>query len=410
MFEKNAAMQHGGIGIANFRPLGGHEKIMLFLFSLAGLINLDYVFDTEGLRPFGAVAVAVVLVLLSFRFAEVFKGVGFLTCVAIISIYLVIYSEYFALYFSFYYIYWMFGYFFGKTAGALDVERLAIALLIAFVALMFGLFVIGGPVLDSENDVTGVRLASTIGGAPSTSFFAVMLFCVLLSTGRRAWAALALLLLALTASRGAMLAAAVDVLVWFFVFNKYHRLPVLAIMMLVLMVSLPFAEDVLITFRVLDLNGNINLGTFLGRVVVWIWGWEYFWDAEFLKQIFGHGTNRTKEIFFLFNTFKGEASGAGALHNEYLRVLIENGVAGIVIVLVLMGGLLIKAARAPVVSSYKSVAALLVISIAVLASVENVFYAYDSYMFFSAFFIGYCLNHSGEERAFLAAEARRSLR
>jgi len=123
-----------------------------------------------------------------------------------------------------------------------------------------------------------------------------------------------------------------------------------------------------------DLFTFTQQGTFEGRLVPWSFTWEYFVRAA---PILGNGAGATNAIFdrALVNT------GAGAVHNEFLRVVAEGGAVG---VLLFIAAYLVPAWRGMRLSGHSDprvrTAALLLLTMPiaylVVSATDNPFLAY----------------------------------
>jgi O-antigen ligase len=234
-----------------------------------------------------------------------------------------------------------------------DAERLEVALLFTGIVMLtvVGVLAAFTPSLILDRPPGGgVRLRGILG-ANQTSFFFLNL--VLLSyahslfsvRGRGRWLLLAgifVVPLVLTGTRITLLALLLGVFLanWF----KGRRLrgvvlTVVVAVAVVLLIPTPFNRIVRVAELELaallsDPQAALELGTWYGR----LGDWQSVGMAAFRSSpVWGHGLGATYGAF--------ESEHAGAMHNEYLRLLAETGIVGLVLFLLAMGLFLRVAVR-----------------------------------------------------------------
>ena len=185
--------------------------------------------------------------------------------------------------------------------------------------LMTILFVLSGQSAVTWHDEVP-RFSSVLGHSPTGLFYLaivlVMLFGALRlgSVGCVAAAVIATLLSLGSQTRVAAFALALLWMVWGVYAGRRRGLSIIVSSVCAVCFVL-----VLFSHGRLDPREALLSGTFLGRLVLWRWGLDMF----FTSPIVGRGVGFTDEYLKDYLV-----TGAGAIHNEYVRVLAEQGLLG----------------------------------------------------------------------------------
>ena len=286
--------------------------------------------------------------------------------------------------FLFFIFYMWLGFYLGANTKTKDIETLGKKLFFAFILLEITLLATQGSIFNIEGNGS-LRLISTAGGAPSTSFILLILSIIFLSFNNWKFYIPTIFLLFLTGNRISILALIVCIL-YFTIINKKNRRQLVLLGIIALPFAMHYFQKIMLLLRFTDKYGDLNTGTFDGRLVHWNWALHKFENAPLLTKLFGHGINSTKEMFFSLNYYLGEKTGSGAMHNEYIRLLIEMGISIFPILIIAITITIKRSLKLPQSQSKLVIGTLL--SILICAITDNILYSYSSFMFISLFLIG----------------------
>lgn len=358
------------------------QKVAMLLM-ICGLVNIDFVLNnttSNNIVNVGLFWLACVLIILSSK--KISRNI--FIAVIIPVLYFILNITYESIYFLFFIFYMILGFYLGSVIKEIDIEKLAKKLFFSFILLESIVLITKGSLFVLQSD--SLRLISTAGGPPETSFILLIFSVIFLSFSNWKFYIPSVLLLILTGHRISILALVICTL-YFMAVSKNNRNQLIFLGLCMSPLILFFSGKILSLLRFKDKYGDLNTGTLDGRLVHWNWALHKFEHAPLFKKIFGHGINSTKEIFFTGNYYLGENTGSGAMHNEYLRLLIETGlsifpVLLFLIVLVLKKSLVLSQSNSRIVIG-------LLISMLVCALTDNILYSYSSFMFASLFLIGH---------------------
>ncbi|NMH65362.1 O-antigen ligase family protein [Shewanella salipaludis] len=367
-------------------------KNIFIFFTLLSLLNLEYLYSVPMWSRL-AVLMVLFVVALPTKYKKVITDKDWISITLVIFSY-TIYSYfvmdevYHASYFSAYYLYISLAYFIGFYSDDFDFISLMKKI---FLFYTLGTVILLFPGFEYFSLESGsYRLRTMVGGPPASSFMFLFFSVVFISFKHFKYGYLSLFLMLLTGNRIAMLASIIILFIFYFNDKTLRRQLSLLTLMSIPLVLFNLTE-LLIKLRFFDSYGDTNMGTFDGRLVHWNWASEYFFNSDFTKQILGNGVNSTKEIFFTFREFNGEKTGSGAMHNEYIRVIFENGILGFIMVFYLM-----KRVVFGVESNINKLTIIgLVLSVMICSMTDNTFYSFSTYLALTFFSIGYLKNNEG---------------
>lgn len=314
----------------------------------------------------------------------------FLLSLTILLFFLLQEIDYYAIYFSTFYLTIILAYFIGKYTPEINTSALIKTLFFVFIFLncIYYFFYTKSPFIIEDRKL---RMISIAGGPPATSFLMLFFFTIFVSYKKNILAAASFLMLMATGNRISILAAFTVLLLLFLVRINFRKafIAFLSAALLTIVLKLTGILDlVLRKTRFIDETGALNLGTLRGRFVHWNWALENFKESTVIKKLFGHGINSTKEIFFTTNSFKGETTGSGAMHNEWLRILTENGLVGISLVMLFFIRHFRRWKNNP--GAVQTLCILCIIFITSLT--DNILYSYYNYLTLCFFILGYQSN------------------
>lgn len=174
-----------------------------------------------------------------------------------------------------------------------------------------------------------------------------------------------ILILALTFTRGAWLCLIIIIAILGTV--RYRQLLLVAI----LSICLIFMFSGTINKRVNDLLANRSGNSIEWRFNLWNDAKEYAKE----KPFFGHGTGLAKELIL---EKRGEKFGSSDPHNDYLKILIENGFFGLLAYLILIAGLIVSLFKKYILTQQPIFRALLLLALSLsfafylLSSADNI--------------------------------------
>jgi O-antigen ligase len=193
-----------------------------------------------------------------------------------------------------------------------------------WVAITINLFLTVLFVLSGRSAVTWhdqvPRFSSVLGHSPTGLFYLAMVLLMLfgalrLRSIRCVGGALIATLLSLSSqTRVAAFALALLWMVWGLYAGRRRGLSIIVSSVCAVLFIVVF-----FSYGRLDPRQALWSGTFLGRLVLWRWGLDMF----FTSPLLGRGVGFTDEYLKDYLV-----TGAGAIHNEYVRILAEQGLLG----------------------------------------------------------------------------------
>ncbi|MCM3729110.1 O-antigen ligase family protein [Neobacillus cucumis] len=194
----------------------------------------------------------------------------------------------------------------------------------------------------------------------SYSYIIFILLLLLFGTGARTSFAVAMVILAYN----------------FFIFSKRRLLNIFGLVSLAIL-SLPlykYFSSYLMTTRIFNMSYGYTMpgqiDSYQWRLMRWSDGLSSFRDYPLINQIFGYGWQTSPILSRAFNGM--------AMHNEYLRMLVDFGVIGAAVYVIALLSLFFYAVKKQRQKGYYSLS-LIVLLIMIYSYSENIFVAGESF-------------------------------
>jgi O-antigen ligase len=366
---------------------------LLFITFFLGQLNFIYIF---GLNiNFLVTGFLLLIILIKNR---IFKNIWFLAAIMSLTFFLLLNIDYYSVYFFSFYLTIIMAFFIGNYSPEINLPDMFKKLfLINLILNVIFYFLVTHTPFAVEGGKQ--RLVSISGGPPATSFVYLTFFLFFFNYKFRFLAFFSLVLLILTGNRITILTSFFVIILNYLMNISIRKFLIISgsfILLVIIIISTNLGQLFLEKARFLDKNGSLNLSTFQGRLVHWKWAIIHFDRSTIWGKLFGHGINSTKRIFFTTYTYNGEKTGSGAMHNEFLRILTENGLLGVLIVLGVFMYFFIVA-----IKRKDFVLLCLVSAVFITSLTDNTLYSYYNYLTIIFFLIGYHLKYRYRNHATL---------